>query len=207
MSKRGKLIVIEGGEGSGKGIQAKLLLERLNDFGIPSLYGREPGGVPVAEKIREILLDEKYTLFPITELFLFEAARAEYFGNFVVPKLEGGNVIVSDRSGISILAYQGYAGGLSLKLIERLNREAMMGVSPDLTFILDVPAEVGLTRELFPDRFASKGIDYHQEVNEGYRKIAETHEAVLLSYREGELEKTHEEIWSRVSELVLPRKD
>jgi dTMP kinase len=200
---RGKLIVIEGGEGCGKGTQARLLLKKLKQKRIFAIYGREPGGVHVGEEIRTILLDKDHELSPITELFLFEAARAEYFEEFIKPHLQRGTTIVSDRSGLSTLAYQGYAGDLSLDLIERLNIESTQGIKPNLSFILDVPVEKGLTKELQPDRFAAKGLEYHRKVNQRYREIAKTHDCILIPYKEDQPEQTSQEIWEHISKLFV----
>lgn len=194
LRQKGLLFYIEGGEGSGKDLQTDWLLKQIQLRGFRAVRGREPGGVPIAEKIRGIINNPQNDIDPLTEVFLFEAARSEYFREFVIPHLKEGYVVVSDRSGLSTLAYQGHAGGVNLEFIEKLNRAATQGVKPDLTFILDVPPEVGLARETDPDRFAEKGPEYHKKVNEGYRQIAETHGAILLPYRDGDPETTHREI-------------
>lgn len=194
--QRGKYIVIEGGEGSGKSTQAKLLHESFVRSNIQCILAREPGGILESEKIRGILLDKENTLSPITELFLFEAARAEFFKKLVIPSLEEGKSVISDRSGYSSLAYQGYAGGLDLSLIEILNKQATFGIKPDLAFIIDIHAEKGLSKELQADRFAAKGLEYHTKVNQGFRDIALRYDnnTVLVPYIENQIEETHQRI-------------
>jgi len=164
----GKYILFEGGEGCGKSTQAKLLKNYFDRKGINCVLGREPGGIGVAENIRKILLDKKNNISEITELFLFEAARTEFFSQFVKPNLKMGINLIADRSGYSTEAYQGWAGGIDLGLIKMLNDRATFGIKPDLTFIIDIDPEKGLGKEKNPDRFASKGIEYHVKVREGF---------------------------------------
>ena len=198
---RGKLIIIEGGEGCGKTSQAKALVEYLNSKGINSEYCREPGSVPEAEKIRSILLDKENNLHDLSEVYLFQAARAEFYDKIVLPKLNQGINLVSDRSGISTLAYQGYAGGQDLKLIKELNNHSTFGIESDLVIIIDVDTTKGLSKEQDPDRFAAKGKDYHKKVHEGYLAVAKEIGAFILNYEEGEFNEMQNEIRKQVDEL------
>lgn len=204
MPTRGFYIILEGGEGCGKSTQAKLLVECLNSNGYPCERGREPGGVKEAEKIREVLLDKKNDLCSETELFLFEAARAEFFRQEVIPKLNKGVTIIADRSGYSSLAYQGYGGGVDLGLIKKLNEVATFKVKPNLTFIINIDPFTGLKKEQNSDRFEAKGIEYHQRVNQGYLEIAkeDSENFVIIPYREGNPLVMHKQIKNVLKEKL-----
>ena len=199
--ERGKYIIFEGGEGCGKSTHSNFVLNYLNKEGYTSIKSREPGGIEVAEKIREILLDKNHSLDSLTELYLFEAARTEFFKQKVIPNLEKGINVISDRSGYSTEAYQGYAGGLSLDLIKSLNKKSTFGIKPDLTFIIDVPVKKGLEKEVDPDRFALKGKAYHKKVNQGYLEIAKRDNCIVIPYLEGNLKKMQNEILFHINKL------
>lgn len=204
--KRGHYITIEGGEGCGKTTQAKLLFEYLTNKKIKCSLCREPGGVESAEEIRKIVLNKDYSLSNITELFLFEASRAEFFSNKVIPSVNEGTTIITDRSGYSTEAYQGYGGRISLELIKNLNALATFGLKPDLAFIIDINPMVGLEKQVVKDRFADKGLDYHKKVNEGYLKIAkqEPERFVVIPYENG-ISKIQEQIIKNVEEKLFKK--
>jgi len=170
--KRGKYIVIEGGEGCGKTYQSDLLFQELSKRGVNCFLGREPGGIKSAEEMRQILKHNPEDISPIGELFGYEFARAEFFDKIVIPKLNEGTTIISDRSGYSTLAYQGYAGKVNLNWIKQMNRIATRGIKPDLAFIIDINPEIGLSKEVVKDRFSAKGLEYHQKVRQGYLEVA-----------------------------------
>lgn len=197
--KEGKYIIFESGEGGGKTIHAKFCKNYLISKKIKAIYSREPGGVEVAERIREIVLDKKITIDPLTELYLFEAARTEFFKEIIIPNRNNGTSIISDRSMYSSEAYQGYAGGIDLNLIKLLNEESSFGIKPDLVILINVLAEKGLEKELDKDRFGEKGIDFHKKVNEGYLKIAKENPDffLVIPYIENGLEE--------MKNLYLPR--
>lgn len=188
--------MVEGGEGCGKSTQAKLLAKFLNRNKIPCLYAREPGSTPEAEQIRNVLLNAQNKLQPLTELFLFEAARHEFFVREVLKEIKKGKSIASDRSGYSSEAYQGYAGGVALDIVRTLNPLATKNTRPDLLFIIDINAKKGLGKEQNADRFAAKGNAYHRKVNRGYREIAkrESDISIVIPYVDGDIEGTHEKI-------------
>ncbi len=196
MQHRGYYIVLEGGEGCGKSTHAKSLAEFMNQKGIPAFYMREPGSTDVADKIRELLLDKKSNIHPLSELFLFEAARTEFFSKQLIRELENGVSIVSDRSFYSSEAYQGYAGGVDLDFIRQVNTQATFGVNPDLAIFIHVSAEKGLSKETQADRFAAKGLEYHKRVNAGFLTIARSlgDRAHIIPYREGDEEGMQDEI-------------
>lgn len=174
---KGLFITFEGVEGAGKSTQAKMLYEYFNDKGIKSILTKEPGGTKTGLKIREILLshtDEKFT--GISELFLYEADRNLHIENVIKPNLEKGNSVICDRFIDSTLAYQGYARGLNIELIKQLNNIATNGLKPNITFLIDIPIEVGLKRikkERNIDRIEKEDIYFHKRLREGFLKIAE----------------------------------
>jgi dTMP kinase len=183
---KGNYIVFEGGEGCGKSTQSFYLNKYLFEKGIPCKRVHEPGYTPLASEIREKLLNFKDEIDPLTELFLFEAGRSDLFKKEIIPSLEQEKTIVSDRSGYSTIAYQGYGGKMDLDWIKKLNRLATRGIKPDLTFIIDIDPKRGLMKEISSNRFAQKGLEYHQRVREGFLEIAkENSDCVIIPYIEG----------------------
>ena len=160
------LISFEGTEGCGKSTLIRHLLEKFKLAQIPAISTREPGGSPVAEKIRNIILHEE--MDSLTELFLYESARAEHFEKTILPALAKKTLVLCDRFTDSTIAYQGFARGLKLPLIETLNKIATQGQSPGLTFFLDLPVEEGLARATDPNRFEKAGVDFQRKVRKGY---------------------------------------
>jgi dTMP kinase len=160
------LITFEGTEGCGKSTLIQNLSRELTALGIEHIVTREPGGSAVAESIRSILLHQE--MKPLTELFLYEAARAEHFEATVLPALNDGKWVLCDRFTDSTLAYQGFARGLDLAVIEKLNAMATGKRKPDLTFFLDLPVEQGLQRASDPNRFERAGIAFQKKVRKGF---------------------------------------
>lgn len=179
MSARGRFITLEGGEGAGKSTQQKLLCEMLRAVGFEVVATREPGGSPRAEALREVILSGRAkALGPGGEALLFAAARMDHIANTIAPALARGAWVVSDRFADSTRAYQGALGQLSPTLIASLERVTLDGLKPDLTLILDVPAELGLARaqarrgEAAADRFESEGLDSHRALRAAFLDIA-----------------------------------
>ena len=173
---RGKLIVFEGIEGAGKTTQIRLLAERLAAAGVTARGVREPGGTPVGDDIREILLHPEKEITPATEAFLFMASRAELVARELVPAMDGGTVILVDRFFLSTYAYQVAGRGLAEPEIRAANRLATGGLVPDFTLLLDVPAHQGLGRadaRGARDRIEKSGDDFHQRVNTAFRQFAD----------------------------------
>ena len=145
--KKGLFITFEGLEGCGKTTQAKTLFDFLTKQKIPSIYTKEPGGTKIGDKIRKILLDQKYEGMDYkTEMLLFLASRAENVRLIILPALEKGKVVISDRFYDSTTAYQGYGRGIDVKIINNLNSLVVEKTIPDLTFILDINPDEGLRR-------------------------------------------------------------
>ena len=164
-------ITFEGGDGTGKTTQINLLKEYLENRGYEVVLSREPGGTPVAEKIREILLDKNNVMDDVTEAYLYASARAEHIRAVVRPALDAGKVVLCDRFLDSSVAYQGYGRGLSAQRVLAINREAVDGVLPDRTYLLvldKAAAEKRVTQRGEKDRIESSGDDFKQRVAEGF---------------------------------------
>ncbi|HET9636642.1 MAG TPA: dTMP kinase [Gemmatimonadaceae bacterium] len=172
---RGKLIVLEGAEGVGKTTQIKLLAERLTKAGIQCVAVREPGGTPVGDDIREILLQPEQEITPATEALLFMASRAELVSREIRPSIEKGMIVLVDRFFLSTYAYQIYGRGLPEAEIRAANRLATGGLVPDLTILLDLPAAEGLARadrRGARDRMERADDAFHQSVGNAFREFA-----------------------------------
>lgn len=174
MSKRGLFITFEGPEGSGKTTHSKLLCEFLRKKGFKVLHTREPGGTLISEKIRKILLDPKNKGMDVgCEMLLYMAARAQIVKEKILPSLEQRKIVVCDRFTDATLAYQGYAGGMGLKVINNIAGIVTKGLKPGITFLLDIDARLGLLRAgRAKDRMERKSILYHNKVRNGYLSIA-----------------------------------
>jgi dTMP kinase len=178
--RRGHFITFEGGEGTGKSTQAKLLVDRLKSRGLDVLSTREPGGSPGAEAVRHVLLSgAAKPLGPYAEAILFAAARDDHVRCTIRPALEQGTWVVSDRFADSTRVYQGALSNIDPKLIRRLEHITTGDTRPELTFILDLPAEIGLQRAAKRrgsggcDRFEAEGLAFHNKLREAYLDLAE----------------------------------
>lgn len=161
-------IALEGGEASGKSTQAERLARRLD-----AVLTREPGGTPVGERIRELLLDRTELIDDRAEVLLLGADRAQHVASVVEPALSGGRCVVSDRSAFSSLAYQGYGRGLPLDDVRRVSDWASRGRWPDLVVLLDVPDAIRRQRmQRAHDRLEAAGAEFHRRVNDGFRSLA-----------------------------------
>ena len=175
---RGRFITIEGGEGAGKSTQVLRLVEALGARGIDVVPTREPGGAPGAEAIRALLLgDHGHDWEPATEALLHFAARREHLSKTVMPALERGDWVVSDRFADSTMAYQGYGLGLGFEMIEGLYASSIGDFRPDLTIVLDLPAEQGMARARARgdvlDRYETMDPEFHRRLRDGFLEIAE----------------------------------
>jgi len=176
---RGRFITFEGGEGSGKSTQIKTLAERLNAAKLRTIVTREPGGSPGAEIIRHLVLSGMGKLLGAeAETLLFAAARDDHVRSVIQPALSQGIWVLCDRFSDSTRAYQGSLGKVSPAVLNAMERVTIGDLKPDLTIILDVPVEVGMTRAAArrgsgaPDRFEAEDVRFHQELREAYRQIA-----------------------------------
>ena len=210
---RGSFITFEGGEGSGKSTHARLLADRLNQIGLEVVLTREPGGSPGAEIIRHILLSGlAKPLGPETETILFAAARDDHVRNTIAPALAQGKWVVCDRFYDSTRVYQGVAGKVDLRLIRGLERVTVGDAVPDLTFILDVPANLGLARasrrrgkEESVDRFESENLQFHEALRAAYKLLAkvEPKRCILIDGRNAR-DVVAEDIWKIVVKRLRP---
>ena len=178
-SLRGRFITFEGGEGSGKSTQIRKLAERLDVAKLRAIVTREPGGSPGAEIIRHLVLSGMGKLLgPEAETLLFAAARDDHVRTVILPALNQGIWVLCDRFFDSTRAYQGQLGQVSPGLANAMQRVTIGDLKPDLTFILDVPVEVGLQRAAMrrgnatADRFEAEGLKFHQDLRDAYRRIA-----------------------------------
>src|SRR6202040_17779 len=176
---RGRFITFEGGEGSGKSTQIKTLAERLGAAKLRAIVTREPGGSPGAEIIRHLVLSGMGKLLgPDAETLLFAAARDDHVRSVIQPALSRGTWVLCDRFSDSTRVYQGKLGQVAPGILNAMQRVTIGDLKPDLTFILDVPVEVGLKRAAArrgagaPDRFEAEDMKFHQELREAYRQIA-----------------------------------
>ncbi|MFO7952837.1 MAG: dTMP kinase [Bacillota bacterium] len=199
------LISFEGIDGCGKSTQAEMLRNKLEQHHAPFTFIREPGGTPAGEDIRNILLQNNYSLATVTELLLYMAARAEVADQILVPALGEGKVVICDRFIDSTLAYQGYGRGVGLDWIRALNYRVTGGRFPDLTFILDLPVEKAAERrgEVAVDRMERNDLYYHERVRSGYLEIArqEPQRVVLIDAVAG-AEIQGQIIWQHVSNFL-----
>ena len=178
MSEKGLFITFEGGEGCGKTTQLNLLKEKLQTLKIPSVFTREPGGTPEAEQIRNLLFS--CDLDPMTEVLLFAAARREHLINKIIPELENGKVVVSDRFIDSTRVYQSCGMGIDINIVDDLYKKVAGDFDPDLTFIFDIDPKLGLERSLKhnldinsdEDRYEKMGLEFHNKVRAGFLNIA-----------------------------------
>jgi dTMP kinase len=173
---KGKFISFEGIEGTGKSTQARLLQQSLLGLGYEVILTEEPGGTLISLRVREILLSVDHTnMKPITELLLYNAARAQHIEEVILPALNRGAVVITDRFTDSTFAYQGYGRGIDLNLLESIDKIATNGLRPDMTILLDLDVETGLKRNRRinkTDRLELEDVEFHKRVRKGYHELA-----------------------------------
>jgi dTMP kinase len=209
---RGKFITFEGGEGTGKSTQAAMLALRLESLGLGVQLTREPGGSPGAEIIRHVLLSGAAKPFgPDVEAMLFAAARDDHVQCTILPALESGKWVICDRFADSTRVYQGILGHVDERLINGLERVSIGDLVPDLTFVLDVPVEIGLARihrrrgGAMPDRFESESVEFHEKLRQAYRAIADEHpDRCVVIDASAAKEKVAKQVWNAVNERFDP---
>jgi len=178
-------VTFEGIEGSGKTTQIRRLSAYLDRKRIPHRVTREPGGTPLADEIRALLLSPRSEpMFPETELLLYEAARAQHVREVILPARASGTAVLCDRFCDATVAYQGFSRGIDEARIEELNRFASGGLAPDLTFLFDISPEEGILRIEGrggrKDRIESESLEFHRAVREGYLRLAERFPSRIL---------------------------
>ncbi len=204
-------ITFEGLDYSGKSTQVTLLSDRLsrNDFKVIVL--REPGGTEIGEKIRKILLDKTNTAMnEASELLLFSASRSQLVHEVIQPALDAGMVVICDRYYDSTTAYQGNGRGISLDVINTLNKFATGGLTPKLTFFLDIPIkEIEkriLTAKKNRDRMESNNIEFYEKVRNGYLQIAEKEQRYCIINGMQAIDDIHELIWQKTTDIISAKK-
>lgn len=214
----GKFITFEGGEGSGKSTQARMLSDALSAHGVATAMTREPGGSPFAEAMRQVILDPATPPHsPLSEALLFYAARADHLDKMVRPALNDGAWVICDRFIDSTRVYQGVAGGLPGEVIDTLNEMIVAPTLPDLTIILDLPAELGLGRayarrvdrinpDTEADAYEKRDLEFHWRLREAFQAIAaaEPERCVLIDGAQ-EAQDVFAQVWRAVeSRLLMP---
>lgn len=208
----GLFLSFEGSDGSGKSTQMRILVERLRKSGFTVVENQEPGATHIGRQIRRILLDPAHQeMAPMTELLLMFASRSQAASEIIIPALERGNIVVSDRFTDSTLAYQGEGRGIGFETVLEAHKLALGDLLPDLTICVTIDVEAGLrrahTRNSASDdneaRLDQQSLDFHHRVAEGYRKIAQRDpERFRLVSGEGEPAIVAERVWREVAPLL-----
>lgn len=213
-SRKGRLISFEGLDGAGKTTQMDLLEGWLQARSIPYVRTREPGGTPLGVELRRLLLDRpELAITPLAEAFLFQADRAQHFATLVIPALNEGKLVITDRCLDASIAYQGYARGVGPDLVERLSLLATQGVVPDLTILLDLdPSQVYHRTDTTADpggqraertRFDAESLEFHARVQEGFRELARRYpERIKVVDASRSVEGIHREIVGLVRAIL-----
>jgi dTMP kinase len=200
---RGRFITLEGSEGSGKSTNLAFIHQQLQAAGLEVLLTREPGGTPLSEQIRELLLDHRQQAMHIdTELLLMFAARAQHINEVILPALERGQWVLCDRFTDATYAYQGAGRGIDEGRIAQLEQWVQGDLRPDLTFFLDLPVSQGLARASErgePDRFEREKIDFFERVRQGYLAQAERH---TQRYRLVDASQSLEQVQAQLTQLI-----
>jgi dTMP kinase len=206
----GLFITIEGGEGAGKTTLINALAHKVQGVGYEVIITREPGGIPIAEAIRAVILQIENTAMDArTEALLYAAARRQHLVEKVIPALQKGAVVICDRFVDSSLAYQGYARGLGLEAVWEINRFATEGCMPDLTLYLDLDPEIGLQRieqngEREVNRLDLESLAFHRKVREGYKLVeARFAERIVTIDASSSPEQIIEEAWEHLKDKLV----
>ena len=199
----GSLITFEGIDGSGKSTQIQMLEHEFNKLGVEYKTFREPGGTELSEKIREILLDkENIELISTAESLLFAAARAQLTSEQIKPAIEQGEFVICDRFTDSTIAYQGYGRGLDIKQLEEINYIATDGLTPDITFILDISPEAAAVRmeAEVSDRMEETGVEFFRRIRGGYLQIKDQNPN---RYRLINGEQSPENVFKEIKDMIM----
>lgn len=211
VQKQGVFITFEGIEGAGKSTQIRLLAEKLKEFGARVSLTREPGGTLLGDEIRNILVDNRFKgMNALTELFLFQAARVEHLTQIILPSLQSGYIVLSDRFTDATVAYQGYGRGLPIDEVERLNILAVSGVVPNKTILLDVLPATGISRVIkrFNDgageknRLDEEKSSFYERVRDGYLTLANLEpDRFIIIDASGDESSVSQEVWDACMDL------
>ncbi len=207
---RGIFITLEGMDGCGKSTQIEMLAFALESRGLDLIITREPGGTPVGESVRDLLIsDASVGITAATELFLIVGARAQHVAELIKPGVAVGKIIISDRYTDSTVAFQGYGRGLDLSMIDEMNELATGGLRPDLTILLDLDPEVARSRlnarpmSGWMGAVDEEKLEFHTRVREGYLNLAAREaDRIRVVEASGSLEETHAQVMSLVLQLI-----
>lgn len=207
---RGLFISIEGPDGAGKTTQLGYIKQFFEERNVELIMTREPGGTPIGESLREILLDKNNSeMSAITEMLIYAASRAQHVAQLIRPAINRGAVVICDRYMDSSIAYQGYGRGLG-DMVEEVNLHAIDGLQPDLTIFLDLDPSVGKERILSDrkdcDRLEQEKLDFHYRVYEGYKAVAKSYPKRVHSIDASRtIEEVRQEIYTELEEVCLER--
>ena len=198
----GKFITFEGVDGCGKSTQAEKLVEKLFEVDISAVTVREPGGDPISESIRKLLLHAEETMSDRAEALLMIASRAQLTDKVILPQIINGKWVVADRYADSTLAYQGGGRGLSVKALDEINNFGTYTLKPDITFFIDIPIEKANERmSVSRDRIEKEGSNFQQRVRDQYLALhSKNPDRVFLINGEQSIDKVFEDIWRKMKE-------
>jgi dTMP kinase len=203
---KGKLIVIEGSDGSGKSTQIELMKKYLIDKGFEVVETREPGGTRISEKIRDIILDkENVEMSPITEALLYAASRAQHVHEVIIPAVSEGKIVICTRYVYSSLVYQGIARGLGIDMVSSINNAAIQGMMPDLTLLFDMDPEEALKRKTSGgngDRLELEDVNFHKMVYNGYKELSHTYKDIKVVDVSRSVSEIHKDIVEIINEFL-----
>ena len=209
MKNKKKFITFEGGEGSGKSTQAKLLYSSIKKISNEKVFlTREPGGTKLSEKIRKLIVSKtNYQIDPITELLLINASRNEHIKKVILPKLLNNYTIISDRFLDSTFAYQVSGHGLNEKIFDNFNNFIIDGCLPYITFLIDISPTVGIERSLkikkIENRFENFNINFHKRVRNGFKTIAKNNKRIHLINGHKSIKNIHAEIVNKLNDATI----
>ena len=203
----GCFITMEGPDGSGKSTQIQLLRDYLSEKGYDIIVCREPGGTKISEAIRQVILNKEFTeMGNMTEMLLYAAARAQLMEEVIRPALNEDKIVICDRFVESSAVYQGIARGMGIDLVYEVNQYAIGDTLPDLTIMIDIDAETGISRKKKQaelDRMEREAIDFHEKVVSGYREIADKYpERILRIDGNRSIDNIHAQITAAVDKII-----
>ena len=202
--KKGLLIALEGPDGCGKSTQIELLDKYFREKGFDVIKTREPGGTAISEKIRNIILDNNNSeMGHMCEALLYAASRAQLTDEVIKPAIDAGKIVICDRFVYSSMVYQGIGRGLGMEVVKSINDAALRGLEADLVFMITIPYDEGLERKKKQrelDRLENVGNDFHRKVFEGYSKISETYDKIIVIDGNNEIDNVHNQIITHIEQ-------
>lgn len=205
----GMFLVMEGPDGSGKSTQIALLKEYLKEKGWECLVTREPGGTAIGEAVRKIILNPEYKeMSDVTEMLLYAASRAQLMAEVIIPALEQGKIVISDRFVDSSIVYQGIARGLGIDTVAAVNAPGIGKYKPDCIFFIDISEEEGIRRKQVQkklDRLEQESIDFHAMVAEGYRKVLSKRDEVIYIDGSDSMESIQMKIREEITKKMMSK--